>query len=65
MVRACLDTDFGGKKRFTKRFGTKPHIDDLLHGTLRQDDLKTSKKLSRLGGEDHETQLREFFKISA
>ena len=33
MLAACLDTGFGDKKSFTKRFGKKPYIDDLLHGT--------------------------------
>ena len=65
MVAACRDTGFGDKKSFTKRFGTKPYIDDLLHGTPDQDNLDRSEKLSRLCKEDHERQLRELFEILA
>ena len=59
MVAACLHTGFGGKKSLTKRFGTKPYLDDLLHGTPDQDNLGRSEKLIRLCIEDHERQLRE------
>ena len=65
MVAACLDTGFGENKRFTKRFGTKLYIDDLLHGTPDRDNLEGSEKLSCLCIEDHERQLRELFKILA
>ena len=65
MVAACSDTGFGDKKSFTKRFGTKPYIDDLLHGTPDRDNLERNEKLSRLCIEDHEPQLRELFEILA
>ena len=65
MVAACLDTGLGEKKSPTKWFGTKPYIDDLLHGTPDRDNLERSEKLSRLCIEDHERQLREFFEIWA
>ena len=44
MVVACLDTGFGGKKSFTKRFGPKPYIDDLLHGTPDRDNFEEERK---------------------
>ena len=59
----CLDTGFGKKKSFTKRFRTKPYIDDLLHGTPDRDNSERSEKLSRLCIEDHERQLRDLFEI--
>ena len=65
MVAACLDTGFGDKKSFTKGFGTKPYIDDLLHGTPDWDILERNEKLSRLCIENHERQLRQLFGILA
>ena len=65
MVAACLDTGFGERKSFTKRFGTKPYIDDLLHGTPDRDNSERSEKLSGLCIEDHERQLQELFEILA
>ena len=56
---------FWGGKSFTKLFGTKPYIDDLLHGTPDRDNLESSEKLSRLCIEDHESQLRELSEILA
>ena len=65
MVGACLDTAFGGKKSFTKRFGTKPYIHDLLQGTPDRDNLERSEKVSCLCIQDHEHQLRGLSKILA
>ena len=65
IVAACLDTGFGGKKSYTKLFGTKPYIDALLHGTPDRDNLERSKKVSRLCREHHEHQLQELFESLA
>ena len=65
MVAACLDSGFRGKKIFTNGFGTKPYIDDRLHGTPDQDNSEGSEKLSRVCIEDHESQLRGLFEILA
>ena len=65
MVAACLDTGFGEQKGFTKHFGAKPYIDDLLHGTPDGDNLERSEKLIRLCIENRERQLRELFNILA
>ena len=65
MVAASPDTGFGDKKGFSKRFGTKPYIDDLLPGTPDRDNFDRNKKLSCLCIEDHERQLRELFETLA
>ena len=65
MLGSCPDTGFGRKKSLIKRFGTKPYIDDLLHGTPYRGNLERSEKLGCLCIEDHEHQLRELFEILA
>ena len=65
MVAACLDTGFGDKLSFTNRFGTKPYIDHLLHGTPDRDNLERNEKLSRLCIQDRERQLQDLFEILA